>query len=360
MLGIVKAGASKLRKSARDGLGLELDVLVFRGEGAIRKLMQRRESSSSDSLKVLAFANKVTPDSRGGAEISLFETLQYLASRGHRISALTSPKSQSGNFKGVSVSILEGARQAEQAFGAADIVITQLGWSADAAKFAMRFGKPWVHLIRDVGEVPRRGRPDLLVFNSETARASAAWKGASAVLHPPVFPDRYATERGEEILLVNLSEFKGARVFYELANRLPRHGFIGLPGGWGDQIIPDMMPSNVEILEATADMRSVYARARLVLMPSVNESFGRVAIEAACSGIPTIAAPVPGLREALGDGGIFVEREDINGWVRAIQALDDPSAYSVASQHAMSRAELFAAERELATFESALRGLCAS
>ncbi|MFE4971343.1 glycosyltransferase [Kitasatospora sp. NPDC056651] len=50
----------------------------------------------------------------------------------------------------------------------------------------------------------------------------------------------------------------------------------------------------------------VYARSRVVLMPSSHESWGRVGVEAFASGIPVIAHPTPGLAECLGHAGIYV------------------------------------------------------
>jgi glycosyltransferase involved in cell wall biosynthesis len=57
------------------------------------------------------------------------------------------------------------------------------------------------------------------------------------------------------------------------------------------------------------------------MVPSVHESCGMAAVEALASGIPVIAHPTPGLREALGDAGTFVDRPDVRGWVAAIREL---------------------------------------
>ena len=42
----------------------------------------------------------------------------------------------------------------------------------------------------------------------------------------------------------------------------------------------------MRVVDHTTDMRSVYAQTRVLLVPSVYESYGRVALEAAASGIP--------------------------------------------------------------------------
>jgi hypothetical protein len=58
------------------------------------------------------------------------------------------------------------------------------------------------------------------------------------------------------------------------------------------------------------------------------------------NGIPTIANPTPGLVENLGTRGLFVDRENIGGWVDEIRRLDDPTNYAEASVYATGRAEL--------------------
>ncbi|WP_262928542.1 glycosyltransferase family 4 protein [Streptomyces sp. CBMA152] len=47
----------------------------------------------------------------------------------------------------------------------------------------------------------------------------------------------------------------------------------------------------------------VYSRSRVILMPSLYESWGRVAVEAFASGIPVIAHTTPGLVESMGEAG---------------------------------------------------------
>jgi glycosyltransferase involved in cell wall biosynthesis len=56
-----------------------------------------------------------------------------------------------------------------------------------------------------------------------------------------------------------------------------------------------------------------------------------------CSGIPVISSGTPGLRENCGDAGIYVERNDIKGWVEAIARLDTPVKYRKASERAKLR-----------------------
>jgi glycosyltransferase involved in cell wall biosynthesis len=75
-------------------------------------------------------------------------------------------------------------------------------------------------------------------------------------------------------------------------------------------------------------------------MPSKEESWGRVAIEAMSSGIPVIATPTPGLLESCGSAGIFCKRDDIGSWVREIRRLKtDTEYYKSVSEKCFDRAK---------------------
>jgi D-inositol-3-phosphate glycosyltransferase len=68
-----------------------------------------------------------------------------------------------------------------------------------------------------------------------------------------------------------------------------------------------------------------YRAADLVAVPSYNESFGLVAIEAQACGTPVVAAKVGGLRTAVAHGvsGLLVDGHDPADWARTIGGLLD-------------------------------------
>ncbi|MGZ8771567.1 MAG: D-inositol-3-phosphate glycosyltransferase, partial [Aeromicrobium sp.] len=104
-----------------------------------------------------------------------------------------------------------------------------------------------------------------------------------------------------------------------------------------------------------------YAAATVVCVPSYNESFGLVAIEAQACGTPVVAARVGGLATAVSDGvsGILVEGHDPLDYADAFQAiLSDPELRESMSQKAVRHAESFGwditAERTLAVYREAV------
>jgi glycosyltransferase involved in cell wall biosynthesis len=169
---------------------------------------------------------------------------------------------------------------------------------------------------------------------------------------------KYKTKRGERITLVNLNQNKGGDIFWQLVQALPNHLFLGVEGSYGHQIKSSRPPANVEIQSTTTDMRSVYSRSRIVLMPSKIETYGRVAVEAFASGIPVIASPTVGLKEALGDAGIFVSSRRVEDWVEQILRLNNPDEYASASGLAYKRSAELHPSKSLDNFEESLFLLC--
>ena len=76
------------------------------------------------------------------------------------------------------------------------------------------------------------------------------------------------------------------------------------------------------------ELVGVYRAADIVAVPSYNESFGLVSLEAQASGTPVVAAAVGGLPIAVADGetGLLVHSHDPSDWADALARLldDDP------------------------------------
>jgi D-inositol-3-phosphate glycosyltransferase len=94
-----------------------------------------------------------------------------------------------------------------------------------------------------------------------------------------------------------------------------------------------------------AELAQWYRAADLVAVPSYNESFGLVAVEAEASGTPVVAASVGGLPTAVGDGGVLVEGHRTQDWAREIgDLLQDPDLRSALRRRAIAHAAQFSWE----------------
>lgn len=110
------------------------------------------------------------------------------------------------------------------------------------------------------------------------------------------------------------------------------------------------------------ELVAVYQAADVVAVPSYNESFGLVAIEAQATGTPVVAARVGGLPMAVADGetGVLVDGHSPHAWADALErVLDDDTERIAMGERAVERAATFsweASAREMAkVYATALR-----
>jgi glycosyltransferase involved in cell wall biosynthesis len=222
-----------------------------------------------------------------------------------------------------------------------ELIISQQWATEEASRWATALQVPFVMLVHGPGQYEQFMAPcDLVVFDTfaerELAR-KALGVTPTFVLHPPVFRDDYATDgAGNCLTLIGGDSLKGVDVFLDLARGLPEEQFLLVTDVPVDERLP-----NVDMQPRARDARRVYAQTKLLLMPSRQESYGRVAVEAAMSGIPTVASDLPGIREATIDRAVYVAKGE--SWesrvravladlpaarerARAIAALRDPSA----------------------------------
>jgi D-inositol-3-phosphate glycosyltransferase len=97
-----------------------------------------------------------------------------------------------------------------------------------------------------------------------------------------------------------------------------------------------------------ATLADWYAAATLVCVPSYNESFGLVAVEAQAVGTPVVAAAVGGLTTAVADGmsGFLVDGHDPADYARVFERiLDQPDLQRTLAVGALAHAAEFSWER---------------
>jgi glycosyltransferase involved in cell wall biosynthesis len=297
------------------------------------------------------------PYSLVGSWLTTHEFLRDLAAHGHQVSvtAYLAGGARPTTLDGVAV------HPNFRDLGRPDVVIGHLGDDGSSRVIALRTGAALVVMahggsFNDLNQ--RLKRSSLVVFNSEALRDAIAWPGPHIVARPPVDPDHYRTTPGDRVTLINLSETKGVGLFWELAKLLPQVPFLGVRGNYGAQVVLGGRP-NVAIQRPTSDMATdVYRRTRILLLPSI-ETFGRVGLEAGCSGIPTIAHPCPGIREALGDAAIYVDRTDTDGWRQAIEHLGAEPAWRKASKAITQRLRGWHPADELTRFRHSVEEVAA-
>lgn len=238
----------------------------------------------------------------------------------------------------------------------ADAIFCHLDTTREAIQLAK--GKPLFWIQHNTFDYPSvANNPNVnVIYNAEHAKAAMGWDNDGFVLTPPVDFDYYNGPTGDYVTLINCNENKGGKIAHEIARRMPDTKFLFVIGSYGTQYLPipnkGVIPNidnkpvceglgylpNATIMENTPDIRKVYAMTSILIMPSAYESWGRVATEAMCSGIPVICTPTPGLQENCGESGIFVQRDKIDDWVMEIRKLQSKKEYAKASIKAKKRA----------------------
>lgn len=308
-------------------------------------------------MRVVAITPDYPPRSRVGAWLATHAYLAQLAARGHEVS-VNALLSRHGPCVLDGVEVRPSIEGRDDAVASCDVVIGHLGGDASAARLAAAHGKPLVQFAhgRDVPawSLTDHGGPDLVVACSHTLRGEIGWDGPTIIARPITStPARVVL--GDRITLVNCAESKGIRTLHRVAARLEHHQFLAVAGGYGEQL--GARTKNTLTRPTVADMSTVWKQTRILLMPSEWESWGMTGVEALAHGIPVIAHPCDGLRESLGDGATFVDRDDTGGWVEALLRLDDPDEWAAASHRARARFAELDFSPDIAGFVAAIEAM---
>jgi glycosyltransferase involved in cell wall biosynthesis len=332
-------------------------------------------------MKIMYICGMYVP-SHGGAEISMYSLLKNLKNKfGWEIIIVTDNRYEktknieSFNELKIHTTSHENREEAIEKKiieFKPDVIITQLMWSDVALKLSNKYSIP---SIMRVCKIPieislaksSQYAPTAIISTSKSVKEYVLknWLRGSKIIKPLVEIDDYLVKKegfhpfkNELIFMFNPLKRKGGLIFKEIAMSLPEKKF-GTVRGWSslkenkdsknfsaeyikritesegsvfDGSLPDYIDfkecRNVKIFESEDDPKKLYEKIKILLIPSQwEEAFGRVAIEAMANGIPVIASNVAGLKEAVGSGGILLEKDDTESWIRGIKKLNEDEIY---------------------------------
>jgi glycosyltransferase involved in cell wall biosynthesis len=275
-------------------------------------------------------------------------------------------KTWRSEFERVQILDKKDSLQVEECIQNSAVLISHLDMEPNAVLSAAKAKRPMVLVMHNNYRTKYvrqfkfiLGKNLYLIHNSNWIQKYYASFGIpSIVVYPPVYYEEYRTETsGEYVTLINLNRNKGGDVLIKIAKEMPDIQFMGVIGGYDGQI-QDTTVKNITYVENTSYIKSIYSQSSIILMPSKEESWGRVAIEAMSSGIPVIATPTPGLLESCGSAGIFCKRDDIGSWVREIRRLKtDTEYYKSVSEKCFERAKELDPLSQLTQMEAWLKEL---
>ena len=285
-------------------------------------------------MNILCYVHGYPPVHAAGAEYMLHNWVKDLQTRGHTVEVMaTAVKlAASGVFDGVNVTVPTSTVDVVRAWKEADVVVTHLNMGGQAVRYGRQLGVPVVHLVHNPAQLPAINvAGGFAVFNSAWVRDNVPFTDPSCVLTPPIAPEHYVTvphKDREFVTQVNLNIEKGGELFYNLAATMPELKFLGVTGAYGPQVKRPVTPPNVTIVPNGPGIRErVYDRTRVLIQPSLVESWGMAANEAMAAGIPVVVAPTDGLLESVGDAGLYAEFGDVESYRTHLLALQDETVY---------------------------------
>jgi hypothetical protein len=212
-----------------------------------------------------------------------------------------------------------------------------------------------VHTPPKYGKLIRKAvvSADYGIYNTETS-ANQWGEPRGLVLHPPIsqLPSNTSTN-GDAYTCLSSLRNKGVEVMLSLAEIYPDKRFIivrspaepthGLPNL---EERASKLP-NVE-LHPRVDPKDVHKylkQTRVLIVPSIYETYGMSAIEAAGYGIPTVHVDTPHVREGIGNAAVLVPGLNVERTAAGIETIEkDYEKYSVSAR---AKAEFLANRQEL-------------
>ena len=206
-------------------------------------------------------------------------------------------------------------------------------------------------------------------------RVRVVWNGMEPLLPPPaealdalrlslgldgravcVVPARLHEEKGLFVLLRALSEVVRAApdVLVLCAGEGPHRAPLER------EVEARALGAHVRFLGQRRDVPALIALSRVVVLPSLAESFGFAALEAMSLGRPVVASRAGGLPEVVGEAGLLAEVGDAPGLAQALRSLlGDPGRADELGREGRRRAAQFSCERMLRGYEAVYAGLAA-
>lgn len=179
---------------------------------------------------------------------------------------------------------------------------------------------------------------------------------SSKILHPFIdFKDSKVEKWDPQcVTMINPDPGKGGDTFGYVVKAMPETKFltVKVSAGCDYRAIDNVAKAapNLEVMEFQKDVRKVYEKTKILLVPTVvDETFGRVIQEAQANGIPVIGRDVGGIKDTMGLGGILIGRyEDDDVWVDTVRKLlSDKDLYDRLSKLAIENAKKINYQAEL-------------
>jgi len=292
--------------------------------------------------QIVLLVSDFLPDTFAGSEVSAYETIKYLRDRGNSVTVISERTTVKSYDDFPIYKYSKTDKYIKSTIQHADIVLFQVfGHSHEKFDCIKERTKPtflFIHINNQYQWIiqTKISFPLTIVFNSEYTKATNPTSHSNLTMIPyvntEVFkPLRAYTGQIATVGLMNCNKRKGGKIFREIAAKLPNVRFIGVKGAYGNNDDTDSSSktasTNITYYDPQKDVRPIYKNIGILIMPSIEETWGRTAVEAMAAGIPVIHSEAEGLVECVGGAGIQCNRDDIDAWCAAIQRIIGDRAY---------------------------------
>lgn len=217
-----------------------------------------------------------------------------------------------------------------------NVILTQLDFCQKVLEIGKGFDTPTILFIHDAEKInleylksANQFSCACVIFNSQFTKnyLKNHVKCPYFVCYPPIEIKDYLIKKNihKFITMINPVKWKGGVILEQIAKRLPQRNFLAVVG-WRHPNLEGInleRCSNIKLIERQDDMKRIYNKTNILLVPSIwREPFPRVVLEAGLNGIPTIASVRGGLRETVGGGGILIQDyKNSDVWARRIESI---------------------------------------
>ena len=305
-------------------------------------------SKATQPKSIVLLVSDFLPDTFAGSEISAYETIKYLRDRGHSITVISTRTTVSSYNKFPIYKFDKADKHILSTIKHADIVLFQVfGNSHEDFACIQERTKPtyiFIHITNQYQWIiqSKVSFPLTIVFNSEYTKEINPTSHSNMIVVPYVDlelykPLRVNTVQTSIVGLMNCNRRKGGDILIKIASKLTNVQFLAIKGAYGNEAGGNEAGgnedggnganANITYIDTQNDVRPTYKKLGILIMPSMEETWGRTAVEAMASGIPVIHSEAEGLVECMGGAGIQCNRNDIDAWCGAIQRIIGDRAY---------------------------------
>lgn len=289
------------------------------------------------SKKIILLSDSFLPTTFAGSELSGYETIKYLRTRGHEISIFVK-EWEVKEYDGFKIHKYDdGDAFCQEELQTCDIIFYQMSDDPKHLDIIKHRKNPvyvFVHVVDSYTWLLQQkvSFPISVIYNSHMTQDTIPTLHDNMRMIPYVDTNKFKSIREKTIqnnvvCLINCNKNKGGELFKELAHKMPNVQFLGVRGGYSAQLIDSDGPKNLTYMENQKDITVVFKKIGILVMPSKKETWGRTAVEAMSAGVPVIHSEAPGLVECVGGAGIMCVHDDADAWVDAINRLINDRAY---------------------------------